>query len=122
MFKRVAVDAVLFQKLADPRPPKAPVLSRYIKEVLEELANDVCQTIHDLAALRFLTIIILGATPSPCPTVAFAPVPVYVTTLNPAVVLALTVEVIVPTVLLPAVTVPPAFQFQATNEEPELFN
>jgi len=112
MFRRVDVDAVLFQKLADPRPPKAPVLSRYIKEVLEELANDVCQTIHDLAALRFLTIIILGTAPNPCPTVALAPVPVYVTTENPAVVLALTDDVIVPAVLLTAV--PPAFHCHPT--------
>jgi hypothetical protein len=67
-------------------------------------------------------IIMLGvvATPptcTPCPTV---PLPddgaVNVTTENPAVVFALTDDVIVPAVLLTAV--PPAFQFQATKVEP----
>jgi len=77
-------------------------------------------TYQDCAALLDFVRISPGATPNPCPTVALAPVPVYVTTENPAVVFALTDDVIVPAVLLTAV--PPAFQFQATNEEPELFN
>ena len=40
-----------------------------------------------------------GATPRPWPTVDVVPVPTYLTILNPAVVLALTVEVIEPLVL-----------------------
>ena len=44
-----------------------------------------------------LTITIFGATPNPCPTVAFAPVPVYVTMLNPAAWFALTVLVVLAT-------------------------
>jgi len=47
-----------------------------------------------------LIMTIPGTTPNPCPTVALAPVPVYVTTENPAVVLALTDDVIDPAVLL----------------------
>ena len=63
-----------------------------------------------------MKIINAGATPNPCPTVALAPVPVYVTTENPAVVFALTDEVIDPEVLLTAV--PPAFHCQETSVLP----
>jgi len=73
-------------------------------------ATEEWYTIQLVATERDLIMNIPGATPKPCPTVALAPVPVYVTTLNPAVVFALTDEVIVPAVLLTAV--PPAFQFQ----------
>ena len=58
----------------------------------------------------------LGATFNPCPTVPVAPVPVYVTTLHPLVVLALTDDVIEPLVLDTAV--PPPFHCQPTTAEP----
>ena len=62
----------------------------------------VCQVAQLVveAAVRCLVITMLGATPNPCPTVALAPVPVYVTTLNPDVVFTHTVEVMEPLVLL----------------------
>ena len=60
---------------------------------------------------------ILGATPSPCPTVAPAvPFPVNVTMLNPEVVFALTVLVIDPAVLVEPE--PLAFHCQATTAAP----
>jgi hypothetical protein len=55
-----------------------------------------------------------GATPKPCPTVALEPVPVYVITENPALGLALTLEVMEPCVF---VTVElPASQAHATYD------
>jgi hypothetical protein len=59
-----------------------------------------------------LTITIFGATPNPCPIVPSEPVPVHLTTLNPDVVLALTVDVISPSVF--DTPEPFALQFQAT--------
>ena len=62
---------------------------------------------------KFLTITISGAEDSPCPTVAAAKVPVYLTILNPASEKACTVLVILPLELL--LVVPPfAFQHHAT--------
>jgi hypothetical protein len=64
------------------------------------------------AEVLLLAMIIAGVVPSPCPTEDVVPVPVYETILNPAVGFALTVEVIVPSVLV--ALDPPAFQFHAT--------
>jgi hypothetical protein len=55
----------------------------------------------------------LGATPSPCPILPLLAEAVNVTTLNPLVVFALTVEVIEPDVLVTAVALD-ALQFHAT--------
>ena len=71
-------------------------------------------TIQLSAIFLSLVITILGATPSPCPTVAPAKLlPVNVTTLNPVAGLALIVEVIVPSVLLTGEP-EPASQHHAT--------
>ena len=76
---------------------------------------DVCHTAQFTkpAEPRVFTIIILGATPNPCPIVSFVEAFfVNVATLKPAVAFALTCAEIVPLVL---VTVePPAFHCQPT--------
>ena len=43
---------------------------------VDGVGSDVCHTSQLLVWLLDFTIIMLGATPSPCPTVALAPVPV----------------------------------------------
>ena len=73
-------------------------------------ATEEWYTIQLVATERDLMMTIPGATPNPCPTEALAPVPVNVTTENPAVVFARTWDEMVP---VPLVTVvPPAFHCQ----------
>ena len=78
--------------------PFTALLLRSINSVPD---NAGVRTYQSCVSFRDLIMTKLGATPNPCPTVAFAPVPVYVLILNPAVVFAdVAVVLMLPSVLL----------------------
>ena len=107
--KTLEVGAVLFQYVVTV----CCAAVEFKISVFAALVNLEWYTGQESVALLRLTIIISGATPNPCPTVAFAPVPVYVTILKPCVAPALIVDVIEPAVFVTA-GVPLAFQLHPT--------